>query len=436
MSFIDDYIRFAWIYLLKQKEDAKKAIKDYGTRIEKQYSTTILRFRTDGGCEYINKDTTNYFDTQGIVHEQTPPYTPESNGVAERFNRMGEAYATAVYLKNRLPHSTLKGKTPFEALKGTKPSIQHLQLFGKKCYVHIPENSMPAGSKLAPRAYEGIIVGYSDSNKIYRIWIATQHRVIESGDVTFPPPESGEVSVELDFISSVKPDAATAPSDDGYESEDRSDPEPESSAIEENLKEDASRLGAGLTGLTPGHHLTGPDKQDTNQKLPGDFPASPERKKVQLPKTPNKGKQPESSDPPPAPRRSNRVRKKMDYELDKEIRRKEYNNKVIQQQEQLKEYIESVRKDGPRDEGEQQAMIKEFKGDLIKARKDLDLEYQDVSNEPAIYRIRLVTEPSTYNQAMNSDDQHLWKKAIQTEKDAVDKAHTWDIVNRPTNRAV
>ncbi|KAH0607013.1 uncharacterized protein H6S33_003001 [Morchella sextelata] len=48
----------------------------------------------------------------------------------------------------------------------------------------------------------------------------------------------------------------------------------------------------------------------------------------------------------------------------------------------------------------------------------------------------LYTEPLTYHQAMNSDDQHLWKKAIQTEKDALDKAHTWDIVNRPTNRAV
>ncbi|KAH0605313.1 uncharacterized protein H6S33_004535 [Morchella sextelata] len=255
MSFIDDYTRFAWIYLLKQKEDAKNAIKDYVTRIEKQYSTTILRFRTDGGGEYINKDITNYFETQGIVHEQTPPYTPESNGVAERFNRTvttivrcmimdhpkslwGEVYATAVYHKNRLPHSTLKAKTPFEALKGTKPSIQHLQPFGKKCYVHIPENSRPAGSKLAPRAYEGIIVGYSDSSKIYRIWIGTQHRVIESRDVTFPPPESGKVSVELEFIPSLKPDTANAPSDDGYESEDRSDPEPESSAIEENLKED------------------------------------------------------------------------------------------------------------------------------------------------------------------------------------------------------
>ncbi|KAH0602927.1 uncharacterized protein H6S33_007931, partial [Morchella sextelata] len=388
------------------KEDAKKAIKDYVTRIEKQYSTTILRFRTDSGGEYINKDRTNYFDSQGIVHEQTPPYTPESIGVAERFNSMvttmvrcmimdhpkslcGEAYATAVYLKNRLPHSTLEGKTPFEALKGTKPTIQHLQPFGRKCYVHIPENSRPAGSKLAPRAYEGIIVGYSDSNKIYRIWIETQHRVIESRDVTFPPPESGEVSVELDFIPSLKPEMTNAPSDDGYESEDRSDPEPESNAIEENRTE-----------------------------MPGLFPESPEQVRQPPPATPHKGKEPSIPMGQPRDPRNNWETIPAPVVPFKGFKGKPLASTIP------KGYIESIREDGPMDEGEQQAMIKEFKADIIKARKHLDLEYQDVSNEPAIYRVHLVTETSTYNQAMNSDDQHLWKKAIKTEKDALDKAHT------------
>ncbi|KAH0609220.1 uncharacterized protein H6S33_001448 [Morchella sextelata] len=460
MSFIDDYTRFAWIYLLKQKEDAKKAIKDYVTRIEKQYSTTILRFRTDGGGEYINKDITNYFDSQGIVHEQTPPYTPESNGVAERFNRTvttmvrcmimdhpkslwGEAYATAVYLKNRLPHSTLKGKTPFEALKGTKPSIQHLQPFGKKCYVHIPENSRPAGSKLAPRAYEGIIVGYSDSDKIYRIWIGTQHRVIESRDVTFPPPESGEVSVELDFIPSLKPETANAPSDDGYESEDRSDPEPESNAIEENRTE-----------------------------MPGLFPESPELVRKPPPATPDKGKQPAvpmgqprdprdnwekipapvvpfkgfkgkplasttpKGTPPQPPKRSDRIRQRKNREIEMEVRRKEYDEKVVEQQKLLTSYIEDVKEHGPGDKATEQELIDQFKEDFRRYRAELDLEYQDISKLPPNYQIYLVTEPSTFNQAMQSDDQHLWKKAIQTEKDALDKAHTWDIVNRPSNRAV
>ena len=71
--------------------------------------------------------------------------------------------ATAVYIKNRLPHSALPTQqTPYEALKGEKPSIKHLQPFGRKCYVHIPEEARPSGSKLLPRAIEGRFLGYDE----------------------------------------------------------------------------------------------------------------------------------------------------------------------------------------------------------------------------------------------------------------------------------
>ena len=44
----------------------------------------------------------------------------------------GEATSTAVYLKNRLPHAALPTNiTPYEALFKHKPSISHLQPFGK-----------------------------------------------------------------------------------------------------------------------------------------------------------------------------------------------------------------------------------------------------------------------------------------------------------------
>ena len=60
-----------------------------------------------------------------------------------------EAAATAVYVKNRLPHAAFSNDiTPFEALNGHKPTIKHLQAFGRVCSVHMPEESRPPDSKL------------------------------------------------------------------------------------------------------------------------------------------------------------------------------------------------------------------------------------------------------------------------------------------------
>jgi transposase InsO family protein len=118
-----------------------------------------MAFRTYNGGEYIAKDLTGFFVSRGIIHEFTPPESPESNGVAERLNRtIGEAHRampesavtydkklwaeavlTSGYIKNRQPHSALRNLTPFEAFYGSKPSIQYHQPFGRECYIHDSE---------------------------------------------------------------------------------------------------------------------------------------------------------------------------------------------------------------------------------------------------------------------------------------------------------
>src|SRR5258706_5269619 len=77
--------------------------------------------------------------------------------------------------------------TPFEAFHRKKPSISYLQPFGRKCFIHIPEEKHLPGSKLMLRAEEGIFLGYTDTPSIYKVHIlARSHTFIVSAlDVKF-----------------------------------------------------------------------------------------------------------------------------------------------------------------------------------------------------------------------------------------------------------
>ena len=112
--------------------------------IKTQFGIIVKRFRTDGGGEYVNSDLRTFFAAQETVHEITPPYSYESNSIAEHFNRtlkniirtmLGscekyflwrEAVNTAVYIQNILPHRALGKITPHEKLHSQQPSIAHL----------------------------------------------------------------------------------------------------------------------------------------------------------------------------------------------------------------------------------------------------------------------------------------------------------------------
>jgi len=157
---------------MKQKSETTKIIKDFVTEMEHQHHKSPKALRTDNGGEYVAKASKGFFSSKGIIHEFTPPYSPESNRVAERFNRTigealramlesavtynkklwAEAVLTSVYIQNHQPHSALKDLTPYEAFYGSKPSIQHLQPFSRGCYIHVPYQKRKDGKKLSPRA--------------------------------------------------------------------------------------------------------------------------------------------------------------------------------------------------------------------------------------------------------------------------------------------
>jgi hypothetical protein len=125
----------------------------------------------------------------------------------------GEAINLSVYLKNRLAHKAVKNQTPYEAYYGKKPTIQHLQPFGRKCYVHIPIERRKSGTKLHPRGLEGNFTGYTDSTHIFRIWIPSEQRIVLTRQLTWAPLTSGEASVQTPTIPEQESDPEESDND-------------------------------------------------------------------------------------------------------------------------------------------------------------------------------------------------------------------------------
>jgi hypothetical protein len=54
VSFIDDYSKFVWIYLLKNKSDVFHKFHDFQQLVECQFGTKILSIQTDWGVSIKN----------------------------------------------------------------------------------------------------------------------------------------------------------------------------------------------------------------------------------------------------------------------------------------------------------------------------------------------------------------------------------------------
>ena len=65
------------------------------------------------------------------------------------------------------PGRAAEGKTPYEVLTGTVPSVGHLRVFGCAAYKHIIQGR---DGKFGPRAKKLIFVGYVEGMKNYRLF--------------------------------------------------------------------------------------------------------------------------------------------------------------------------------------------------------------------------------------------------------------------------
>lgn len=95
-----------------------------------------------------------------------------------------EAIATACHIRNRCPTSSLGGggRIPYEKWRGKLPGIHHLRIFGSRVMILDKD---PSKDKLAPRAVEGIFVGYPRDRKGYRVWLPIKRQIVHARDIKF-----------------------------------------------------------------------------------------------------------------------------------------------------------------------------------------------------------------------------------------------------------
>jgi hypothetical protein len=195
LLIIDSYTRKNWVIPLKQKGDAQKELRVWKIFVEHQTDEKVKAAGTDNAPELLQQ-VEEWRVAQGVELQPTTIASSHQNGPAERNIQTAEANMRAMlkdaglpiefwdeaveadtYMRNRTDTGpTIDGKriSPEEAFTGKMPSIDHIRVWGSKCYSYIHPKTIPANQrhdKLVDRGRIGVFMGYSETtNKQFKFY--------------------------------------------------------------------------------------------------------------------------------------------------------------------------------------------------------------------------------------------------------------------------
>ena len=226
LTILDDYSRFVWIILLKNKSEVSQHVKNFITLIENQYHITPQTVRSDNGPEFLLN---SFYASKGIFHHKSCVETPQQNGRVERKHQhilnVGRAllyqsklpasywsYALlhATFIINRVTSPTLNNKSPYQLLHDKVPDIDSFKVFGSLCYSTSLHSHR---TKLDARARKSVFLGYAVGFKGFVLLDIHTREIHISRHVSFHehilpyPPSSSSITTDWEYFPS---DASTA----------------------------------------------------------------------------------------------------------------------------------------------------------------------------------------------------------------------------------
>ena len=188
------------LYFIRTKDQVCSTVKTYIAYVENHFSnlrTRVRSIRSDGAGENMTRELLAYLANAGIKVSPSPPYAPESNGLAERTvqehwtrarvlmfatdlpqNLWGESMNHANWLRNRVPSARVDFRIPLN-LWDPSARIDFSQVleFGAKGFAYIYYSKTVSGKKMLPRSELARFVGMESDTRLIRAYIPSTQRI-------------------------------------------------------------------------------------------------------------------------------------------------------------------------------------------------------------------------------------------------------------------
>jgi transposase InsO family protein len=194
LTVVDEFTRYSTVRFMVDKGSASSHLQQAVRELEAATGEKLWLARSDRGREFYNASMDAFYRRRGAIAEPTVGYSPESNGMAERVQRVlvdmsrtlllaaglpdafwAEAMAHANDVRNVTARSPAAG-TPFEAMHGRRPDLSRLREFGSLAWTSIPWARREG--KLAPVAEACVLLGGGVDTRLSRVYIDDQVRIV------------------------------------------------------------------------------------------------------------------------------------------------------------------------------------------------------------------------------------------------------------------